>query len=246
MKAELMQSHKVFSSFAAKESSLVFLNGVFQPELSRFQRLPAGVSLETRDGFTLRIPDKMVIEDIMHVVLVSDDSAEARQEFAVKVFAGISSRMNLVVHKAGDGVFNPKKIVTELRLAEGACVDYFQLEDSGVRGEFEGENHFYLKKHAVLDYLVFAAAEGVSMNRTIVEFEGEHGFFSAKGLSMLHGKSRAEHALTVNHRAPACISRQYYKTVLAGSSKAAFDSLVHVHAGASKSDSHQLNRNLLL
>ncbi len=50
----------------------------------------------------------------------------------------------------------------------------------------------------------------------------------------------------MHHRVPHCISRQYYKNILADESRSEFVSLVHVAEGASKSDSQQLNRNLLL
>ena len=63
---------------------------------------------------------------------------------------------------------------------------------------------------------------------------------------MLSGGASADHSLVVNHRAGHCISRQYFKSVLADRSKSGFDSLVHVHPDAVKSDSQQLNRNLLL
>ena len=56
----------------------------------------------------------------------------------------------------------------------------------------------------------------------------------------------ASHQMTVRHKVPGCISRQYYKSVLAGESQSEFNSLVEVLPGASKSDSQQLNRNLLL
>ena len=63
---------------------------------------------------------------------------------------------------------------------------------------------------------------------------------------MLGGTSQVFQHVTVNHRVPNNTSRQYFKNILSGDSAAEFTSLVHVWRGAVKSDSEQLDRNLLL
>ncbi len=229
-----------------KEHKIFFSNGVYDPASSRIKPFPQGVRLETAGGFALHVPDKAVIEDMIHLVFSSADVAAHPGPFAVKIYAGVSTRLNIVVHKQGSGAFSPKEIKAEFFLSENACVDYYQLEEPGVRGAFSTENIFHLKKHSSLDYFVFAGSDGVSSSRTTVDFQEEHGFFSAKGISVLKESSKALHDLKVNHRVPHCISRQYYKNILAGESRSEFVSLVHVAENASKSDSQQLNRNLLL
>ena len=79
-----------------------------------------------------------------------------------------------------------------------------------------------------------------------VDFEGAGASCSLSGLSVLEGFSQVFHHALVNHRAPNCTSRQLYKSILADEAKSEFNSLVHVLPGAQKSDSNQLNRNLLL
>ena len=205
--------------------------------------------MQTREGFTLNIPDKVVIDEMIHLVFLAEAGPvpdPAEKPFLVKIFAGASTRLNIVLHKQGSGVFLPAQIKTEFFLSEGACVDYYQVEEPGIRGDFLTENNFYLKKHSSLDYFVLSAGDGFSTSRTAVDFEEAHGFFSAKGISILKQASTAAHHLTVSHKAPHCISRQYYKNILAGESRSEFVSLVHVCQGAVKSDSQQLNRNLLL
>ena len=230
-----------------KEHKFVYFNGIFDAKASERWPLPPGTVLNVEQGFELRLPDKVVPEDAVHLVFSgAEHSPRFEREFSVKIFAGVSTRLNFILHKTGNAEFIPARLHVEFFLSENACVDYYQVEESDVCGEFSTENIFHLKKHASLDYLAFAAAAGVSKSRTTVDFQEEHGFFSAKGLSMLKDRSRAEHVLLVHHRAPHCISRQYYKSVLAGESKSDFNSLVYVHANAFKSDSQQLNRNLLL
>ncbi len=225
------------------------MNGLLNSKLSGVGQLPHGVQLHTQKGFELIIPDKVILEEMIHLFLLADANAARKADgegFAIKISAGVSTRLNFVLHKTGAAEFCPQKMTVDIHLSENACVDYYQIEEVGVKGKFETINQFHLKKHASLDYLVFAASDGASNNRTTVDFDQEHGFFSAKGLTMLSGQAKANHWLTVNHRAGHCISRQYFKSVLAEHSHASFESLVHVYPAASKSDSQQLNRNLLL
>ena len=58
--------------------------------------------------------------------------------------------------------------------------------------------------------------------------------------------SQAVHKVTASHETGHCISRQFYKSIVAGRARSGFESLVLVARGAVKSDSKQLNKNLVL
>ena len=231
-----------------KEDKIVYLNGVFNPTSSNIARLPEGVSLNTADGFYLKIPDKVIIEEVIHLVFTAGKPMEkvTGKKIKVVVEAGVSTRLQLVLHHTGSAHPFSHEMEVQINLSEGACVDFYQIEEPGVTGELSTQHQFFLKKHASLDTWIFSAADAISKTTSTVTFEGEHGFFSARGLSLLRGLSQAWHRLMVHHKAGHCISRQYYKSILSDSAKAGFESLVHVHKGAAKSDSQQLNRNLLL
>jgi Fe-S cluster assembly protein SufD len=107
-------------------------------------------------------------------------------------------------------------------------------------------NRFFLKKHSSLNALSFAQGGDSYQQESIVSFEDEHGFASLKGLNVLSGKSRIIQRATANHLKPHCASRQFYKNILSDDAKSEFDSLVFVDKNAVKSDSRQLNKNLLL
>ncbi|MEK7794987.1 MAG: SufD family Fe-S cluster assembly protein, partial [Candidatus Hydrogenedentota bacterium] len=69
---------------------------------------------------------------------------------------------------------------------------------------------------------------------------------SLNGLYLNDGNRLIDNALYVDHDAPNCRSRMGYKGVLAGESSAVFTGKVYVHRHAQKTDSNQLNNNLLL
>jgi len=60
-----------------------------------------------------------------------------------------------------------------------------------------------------------------------------------------HGAAR-RHALAHRTPRPNCTSRQNYKGILDGRSRAVFNGRVYVHEGAHQTDAEQSNKNLLL
>ena len=104
----------------------------------------------------------------------------------------------------------------------------------------------YLEEGSAFEMVSINENSAVDRNETYVYFKGKNASCSLSGLSVLSGNSGSHYLATVHHKAPECTSRQFYKNILAGEAKSEFTSLVHVYPDAQKSDSNQLNRNLLL
>ena len=200
--------------------------------------------LLTENEFELAIPDKAVVEEPIHLVMPE----EARETHPrIRIRAGVSTRLKIILEEnsvSGGGY--PSDGILEVFLAKGACVNFFQIQKLGKDAQSSWVNRFHLKQHASLDTMIFTSGGAVAKNETTVTFEEEHAFCSLKGLSILTGKSQVFHKIFANHQAPYGISRQHYKQIVAGSSKAEFDSLVDVSHEGVHSDTRQLCRNLLL
>lgn len=97
-----------------------------------------------------------------------------------------------------------------------------------------------------LDITGLTTGGSIIRNDLHIDLDGANAFCSLAGLSVLEGRSQAFQHISVNHRFLNCTSRQVYKNILAGDSVAEFDSLVHVWRCAQKSDSEQIDKNLLL
>lgn len=103
-----------------------------------------------------------------------------------------------------------------------------------------------LKSGASLEAISFTDGGQKTRNEISVALDGEDASCAISGLSVLSEAAAVYDHVTVEHRVPRGTSRQIFKNILSGQSQTEFDSLVHVHRGAAQSDSHQLNRNLLL
>lgn len=136
--------------------------------------------------------------------------------------------------------------VMNVRLGKDAKLNLTTLQRK------ESEAHEFLtvrvKLHerSFLKMTSFIRGGAITRNEVKIDFAGGGASSELYGLSVLSEKSELYQHVIINHRLPDCTSKQIYKNILGGSAKTEFNSLVHVEPGAQKSDSYQLNRNLLL
>jgi Fe-S cluster assembly scaffold protein SufB len=79
-----------------------------------------------------------------------------------------------------------------------------------------------------------------------VTFAGPGGEATLDGLYVTSGSGLVDHHTTADHAVPGCTSRELFKGVLAGASRAVFNGAVIIRPDAQKSDAGQQNQNLLL
>ena len=196
--------------------------------------LPPDIRLEQTDDLaTLTIPERGMYD---RLIIVSIRAQNAK--FFVK--AGPTSRVRLVV----DYEFEAGLEAT-FELEPGAYMDVFHLDCQQRDVRLASRNAYALKKHASLNVWTLAAGGKAEVEHR-VKFLEPHGFAAVRGLSLLGESSDVVHRVTADHSVGHCASRQFYKSILADNARSAFESLVLVAKGADKSDSRQLNKNLLL
>ena len=79
-----------------------------------------------------------------------------------------------------------------------------------------------------------------------VTLDHERARCSLDGLYVANGRQHVDFHTNVEHVAPRCESREYYKGIAGGRGRGVFNGRVHVHPDAQKTEAHQTNRNLLL
>ncbi len=202
-----------------------------------------------RDGVFLYVPENVSITVPIHILF----GAAAKEDRPIVFYPRIlvvaekgSSAKIVVDHVAGadDNFFS--NFVLESHLGAGASVQYSQVQRYGQKAVQMVSNRFGLREKSALRVMSFKRGGRVTRDEAQVDFIGENASAFLKGLSVLSGESEVYQHAVVNHHVPSCVSRQFYKNILAEKSKSEFNSLVFVEKGAFKSDSEQLNKNLLL
>lgn len=180
------------------------------------------------------IPPHGIPDDVVRIV-VPASAKRAERHITVERAA----RVRFVVAYEGESDF-----LLHLNVRSGAYVDVFHLA-AHAKGKLSSRSVYGLQEHASLNVWTLASGADASIAHD-VRFEQPHGFASLHGLSLLDGKANVAHQVRAFHGAPHCVSRQFYKSIVAAEAKSAFASMVEVIRGAQKTDSRQLNKNLLL
>lgn len=182
----------------------------------------------------LIIPPHGIPEDVVRIVVPASKEPSSRHITVEK-----AARVRFLVVYEGASNF-----LLHLNIRSGAYVDVFHLCGPGT-AKLVSRSAYGLQEHASLNVWTFATGGDAEIEHR-VEFQKPHAYASFYGLSLLSGRTQVTHRVQAVHQAGNCVSRQFYKSIVAAEAKSGFESLVEVARGAQKSDSKQLNKNLLL
>lgn len=244
--------HGVFLSRLSENIELTpdlvspYLARDFQNDTNAFSLINA---FSFRDGAFITIPKDTVLDKPLQIFFITSNPDENGLAIhpRVLIMLGDRSKAEVTVHFTGFGgkkYFN--NACVEIYLGEGASLDYGTVQRESKSAVGFLSSRYFLKKESSLNGLSFSQGGRLLRNEIQARFDGAHASVSLKGLSVLSGESQAFQHVTMDHAAPHCASRQFYKNILLDRSKSEFNSLVHVGRDAQKSDSNQLNKNLLL
>jgi len=136
--------------------------------------------------------------------------------------------------------------VTEIQLGERASLDHYQVQDqpgsafhfATVAAEQGPEARFSTHSSAL--------GAAISRSDVLARMSGEGAEAVVSGLYMADGRRLVDNHSVVEHAVPRGTSRELFKGILDGESRAVFAGRIRVLEGAMKTDAHQSNSNLLL
>jgi Fe-S cluster assembly protein SufD len=161
------------------------------------------------------------------------------------VVAGSGSQATILETYIGAGSRYLTNAVTEIFAEDGAVIDHYklQLEDTSA--------YHVATVQAQLGRDVNFTTHSLSFGGSLVRNDinavlSEGAYATLNGLYLATGEQHVDHHTAIDHAQPHGSSRELYKGILAGRSKAVFNGKVIVRKQAQKTDSVQTNRNLVL
>ena len=154
------------------------------------------------------------------------------------------ARATVVVEHAGSAHYAS---CVSVLVGDGASLQLVQVQDwadDAVHGAHVASR---LGRDArLVSTQVTLGGDLVRVNET-VDFAGTGGDVELRGVSFADGGQHLEHRLLVDHSLPSCRSNVLYKSALHGDeAHTVWVGDVLIRAGASGTDTYELNRNLLL
>lgn len=200
-----------------------------------------------RDGVLLWIPPGMVLDRPIELQLVA--RRHERRTMAlprVLIVAGRSSQATVVHRSTGGSADTFTCAVTEIVLEDGAVLDHYSVMDDDHSATHIAAFEVRQGRDSAMHSGVFVTGGGLVRNDLAVTLRGTGANATLDGLYLTSGSQHVDNHLLVRHSAPGGTSRQLYKGILDGSSRAVFNGRIVVDPGAQKTDARQSNRNLLL
>ncbi len=156
-----------------------------------------------------------------------------------------TAELDLIERHCGSGSYCSAP-QTEIVLEPGAVCRYHKLQQEAADGWHLGSLRVALARDSQFQAHGFNL--GGRLNRTEIDarLDGEGADCGLYGLSLVEDGELADYHVRVEHARPHGNSRQRFKSVLNGKSRAVFDGLIKVIQQAQKTDASQDSRNLLL
>ena len=223
----------------------------FQQHFSRYANSEehAMTALNTalaQDGAFIEIGPGTIIEGFIHLLFLGEATdIPVMSHPRNLIVAGRGSQITVVESYFGHGTYLTNA-VTEIAAAEGAVVDHYKLECESSEAFHVGTIQIHQERSSSVTARNISTGGLLVRNETRVALDGEGASVTLEGLFALSGKQHADNQTVVDHIRPHCDSMQLYKGVLDQSARGIFDGKIIVRPNAQKTNSRQVNHNLLL
>ncbi len=149
-------------------------------------------------------------------------------------------------HEAlGDGTYFTNSVV-EVFVGENARVTHYKVQRESEQAFHIANTQAQLERSSFYDLTTITLGARLSRHGINVQLAHAGAECAVDGLYLVGTGQHADTHSLIGHVAPHCVSRQLYKGILDGKSRAVFNGKVFVHAGAQQTDAQQTNKNLLL
>ena len=199
------------------------------------------------DGAFVRIADKAVLDQPLHIVWVATGEAGSVSHPRTLIHAGRESHARIIETyiSLSDGAHwtNP---VTEIVSEEAARVEHFKVQQESLAAIHTGRIELLEERNGYVSSISLSLGAALARNDIHITLDDEGCECALDGLFVVSGKQHVDHHTLIDHAKPHCNSHQLYKGVLSGESRGVFNGKIIVRRDAQKTDAIQNNKNLLL
>ena len=200
------------------------------------------------DGAFLLIPEGVVVDSPIHLMFLTDSHSSRQVSFPrVLVVAKKNSSATVIesYSSTGENEYWTNAVV-EIVLEDGARLEHYKLQHESIEAFHTAKTTAALGCGSLFDTTTITLGARLSRHDIRIRLDHPGAECRVDGLYIVAGEQHADTHSLIDHLEPNCTSRQLYKGILDGKSRAVFNGKVFVHQGAQQTDAQQTNRNLLL
>lgn len=150
----------------------------------------------------------------------------------------------LVLDVSGASLF--QTVFSDITLDDGARLHVLRIADPGTDAHRLTRTHITLGRDAQLDMVCVDLGGRLVRHDLTIDLAAPGAEARLHGLYAPIGQSHVDNHTRIEHRAPHCSSREYFRGIARDKARAIFNGMIRVHQGAQKTDSEQRVANLIL
>ena len=235
------------------EKAMAVQGPVVQQHLARYADYSnhAFTALNTaflHDGAFVHITDGALVEKPIHLIFLTTSHEENLiYHPRVLIFAGKDSNATLIESHGslGNGRFF-SNAVSEVILEARASLQHYRVQRQSQEAFHVGTTQVKLDSDSTFSSVTVDLGGGLVRNNLNVLMGGEGCSCMLNGVYLVTGSQHVDNQVIIDHAMPHTTSRELYKGVLNGKSRAVFHGGIMVREGAQKVDAKQEDKNLLL
>jgi Fe-S cluster assembly protein SufD len=254
---------------------LVFVDGAFVPEMSDLTPEPgltigsladalgkgdtfitshvgktvetgdAAVALNTAlmsDGAVIRVAKGTVIRRPIHLIFAG--GSDKPNSAYIRSLVVIENDAKVILLESHESGLSQVNAALELQIGDGAHVDH--VKTTRAQALHIATSMVAVGARAAFNSFSFNADAQLVRNQMFIRFAGEGSTGAIRGVNLLGGKDHVDTTLLIDHAKGHCESREQFKSVLDGESRAVFQGKIVVRPHAQKTDAKMMTRALLL
>ena len=199
------------------------------------------------DAAFIQIPDGFVPDKPVQIMFVSTGVPDSVTFPRVLVTVGKESQVTILeTHATVNGARYFTNAVTEIMLGDSAVLQHIKLQQDSLRSMHISSSHVIQGQNSSYRSLVLTIGSELSRENLKVTLDGVGGDCTLNGIYLIGDNQHSDHHTTIDHAKPHGTSRELYKGILNGKSRAVFNGKIVVRKDAQKTDAEQTNKNMLL
>lgn len=200
-----------------------------------------------RDGAYIRLAPGVALEQPVHLLFIATGKPDTVATVRNVIVAGQGSKAQIIesYFSLNDAAYLTNT-VTELSVGDGADIEHYKLEQESETAYHMAGIYVTQTRDSRFTSHNIALGGKLARNDLTVALEGAGADCTLNGLYLARGRQHIDNHTRIDHHKPQASSREWYKGVLDGHSRAVFNGRIVVHRDAQKTVAQQSNHNLLL
>jgi Fe-S cluster assembly protein SufD len=197
------------------------------------------------DGAVIRVAANSTIERPLHLLFFASGKPNADFVRSLVVVERGARAMLIESYEGASGDYQVNSAL-ELFVADEAHVDHVKIVGESKDALHVSTLAVAIGAKARFNAFNFVISGAVVRNQLFVNFDGENTVANIRGATLIRDRQHADTTLVAQHGAPACQSREVFKSVLDDEAHGVFQGRIIVRPGAQQTDAKMMTRALLL